>query len=150
MKCALLKAKEYLSILPIYVGLEDTVETLVLKMYEFKLSKIIVCDKDFNVLGLISKDMVKSKIENEKSGEFLKIFFGQKISDVFFNIKNDVKITSAYLESDITKVIEAMNALGVKYMPVLKSPWNKTLKGFIELKKLEGIQGFCAALRHFP
>lgn len=50
--------------------------------------------------------------------------------------KNSYASIVAYPQNDVREIAKIMNDIRVDYLPVLFSPWNKKLVGFIELNKI--------------
>jgi len=42
----------------------------------------------------------------------------------------------AYPQNDVREIAKIMNDIRIEYLPVLFSPWNRKLVGFIELNKI--------------
>lgn len=42
----------------------------------------------------------------------------------------------AYPQNDVREIAKIMTDIRIEYLPVLFSPWNKKLVGFIELNKI--------------
>ena len=62
-------------------------------------------------------------------------FMSRKTSVQKF-VENGISRIFAYPQNDVREVARIMNDINIDYMPVLFSPWNKKLVGFIELNKI--------------
>ena len=50
--------KDFVSILPMYANLGDSLDNVLNKMLEFRITNLTVCDEDFNITGSISKNEI--------------------------------------------------------------------------------------------
>lgn len=68
----------------------------------------------------------------------------QRVSEFMSRDIDEQKITAskymsivAYPQNDVRELAKIMSDINVERLPVLFSPWNKKLIGFIELKKIK-------------
>lgn len=129
------RAGNFATPLNAYTLADDTVKDALKKMLEFNISKIAVCNKNFKIIGGISKNQIKNLLKNQKTSNIdtIQKYLTKDILD------NGAELALAYTGSNIREVTSAMQTLNLKLMPVVKSPWDRELKGFLELKHLKGI-----------
>lgn len=120
-----------------YAFNNDTVETVLKKMLEFNISKIAVCDEKFKIIGGISKNQIRECLVKKEKNASIRVLQKYCAKDILNENEN---FTIAYTGTDIKETIGAMRALKTNLIPVAKSPWDKELKGFIELERLEAIR----------
>ena len=66
-----------------------------------------------------------------------------RVSDFMSRRSRDNKVAKnsslnivAYPQNDVTEIAKIMNDVRIDCLPVVSSPWNKKLVGFIELNKI--------------
>lgn len=69
------------------------------------------------------------------SSQCVREFMSRKICRQKF-CKNENLSLVAYPQNDARELAKIMSDIRIDYMPVLVSPWNKKLVGFIELSKI--------------
>lgn len=119
------KVTDFISKLPAYVDCSANLSSTLNKMLKFNLKEIPVIDKQTTIKTFISK---KSLFKHINDLEKL------SISDI---LDQDHASIIAYPESDINEIYSIMTSLGLKRIPVAKTPWNKKLMGFIDISSLE-------------
>lgn len=62
--------------------------------------------------------------------------FMSRKSSVQKIVEKGISKIFAYPQNDAREVARIMSDIKIDYMPVLSSPWNKKLVGFIELNKI--------------
>ena len=69
------------------------------------------------------------------SSQTVREFMSRKICDRK-NAANGNGNVFAYPQNDVRELARIMTDIRIDYMPVLSSPWNRKLIGFIELNKI--------------
>ncbi len=134
--------KDFVSILPMYVNLDDTLDIVLEKMLYYRVLKLTVCDKDFNIAGNIAKSEISSFLINKEQEIDLNTLKKYCASDV---LNKEKKCAIAFFGSSLSDIVTAMRVLNIEYIPVVKSPWNKRLKGFLELREIQKVMEVVAA-----
>lgn len=133
------EAKNYMSALSAFCTPDDNLYDVLQKMFEFQLPKIVVCNRQMNITGAVSKKDIRNflagKNKERQTGmqkdEFnIEILQEHTAAEV---LNPETTVMTAYPATSIVKALECMEALGVNCMPVVKSPWNKVLQGFIDI-----------------
>lgn len=119
------KVTDFISKLPAYVDSSANLSNTLNKMLKFNLKEIPVIDKQTNIKNFISKRSLFKHVHDLDN---------LNIADI---LENEHTSIIAYPESDINEVYSIMTNLGLKCIPVVKSPWSKKLMGFVDIKRLE-------------
>ena len=75
--------------------------------------------------------MEHEKLNSQRVSEFM----SREIREQKTTKKNYASVV-AYPQNDIREIAKIMTDIKIEYLPVLFSPWNKKLVGFIELNKI--------------
>lgn len=128
--------KDFVSILPMYVNLDDTLDIVLKKMLYYRVLRLTVCDEDFNIIGIITKDEISNFLVNKEKEIDLSTLKKYSAKTV---LNKDKGCAIAFFGSSLKDIVKAMRILNIEYMPVVKSPWNKRLKGFLELREIQKV-----------
>ncbi len=69
------------------------------------------------------------------SSQSVSDFMSRKIREPKNFLKSYSSIV-AYPQNDVRKLAKIMNDIKIEYLPVLNSPWNRKIIGFIEFNKI--------------
>lgn len=69
------------------------------------------------------------------SSQSVSDFMSRKIREPKNFLKSCSSIV-AYPQNDVRKLAKIMNDIKIEYLPVLNSPWNRKIIGFIEFNKI--------------
>lgn len=96
------------------------------------LGEVLVVEQDFSIVGNIGKDSVKKALKihlNDSIAEMKKV----KLSELDIEYSFPVVL---YPKMDINEAYSLMKYMSKKFLPVVNSPWDKKLIGFLSLKDL--------------
>ena len=96
-------------------------------MRDYETDRVFVVDEKYSLKGFVTSGM----LENLKTS-------GTTLKEKNFN-SNSIKIISAYPQNNMAEVMEIMQKMDIKYLPVCKSPHEKKLVGFVKNEN----QRFC-------
>ncbi len=121
--------KNYISNSNVFVSIADTIEKVLKKMDEFKVDRITVIDKNDFVSAIISKEDI------ERATRFgIKNLLQKPVESILQLSKYSI---IAYPQNNIDEAFSIMKNMKMKYLPVVKSPWEKKLIGFVSMEELQ-------------
>lgn len=122
-----------MSALPFYASKDCSLAGCISKMEQYKLSQIIVTDANFTITGTITKKQIAKFLLLKQ----LKRYDAQTYKIGIEELLDTSKIcVVAYPTTHISDIKDVMEALRLEYIPIVKTPWNKVLVGFISLAAL--------------
>ncbi len=108
-----------------YADYEFSLSKTLSKFLKLTLKEIPIPNKSKTI-----KDFISKRSLSRSPGQFNKL----RISEI---VNNESSCIIAYPESDITEIYSIMTNLGLNIVPVVKTPWNKKLMGFVNKNQLE-------------
>ena len=123
------------SALPFYISEDCSLADCIHKMEKYKLSQIVITDSNFLMIGVVSKkQIVKFLLLNR-----LKRHDIQTHKIKIETLLNTSKVcVNAYMTTSIAEIKNIMDALKLEYIPIVKTPWNKVLVGFLSYDRILG------------
>ena len=125
------QVKDYMSKPYAFVTVNDTLDKALETMSRYNTMKITVTDEQNYIYAIVAKtDLYKyigSKSDMQK-------FSSIKIKDVIDESQSSIV---AYPENDVFEALTIMDTLGIGYLPIGKSQWEKRLVGFISAKDVQ-------------
>ncbi len=132
----ILIASDFMSALPIYVSQKCTLGDTLNKIEEYKLSQITITDSNFATIGIITKKQIARFLFDKRLKRCNPMLKTVEIKELFDETKIGVV---AYPATSIFEILDVMEVLKQEYIPIVKSPWNKILLGFISYKEIKGL-----------
>ena len=129
-------ASDFMSALPIYISQKCTLSSALNKIEEYKLSQITITDSNFATIGIITKKQIARFLFDNRLKRCNPVLETIEIKELFDETKVGVV---AYPTTNIFEILDVMEVLKQEYIPIVKSPWNKVLLGFISYKRIKGI-----------
>lgn len=117
--------------LPAYVFFDSNLNDTLQKMFDLKLKKITVIDKNTNIRAMVG---VKSLFKFVKNKDDRKKLSEMRISDILDEESSSIV---AYPHSNVHDVLSIMQAMKLSYLPVAMNPWEKRLIGFVDRADVE-------------
>jgi len=123
-------ASALMSALPFYASKDSSLANVINKIEHHKLSQITITDSNFEIVGTVNKKQI---------AKFL-LLKGLKRHDADVNnirieelLDNSKVCVMAYPRTQVSEIKDVMEALKLEHIPIVKTPWNKILVGFISL-----------------
>jgi len=138
MSCEKLVASALMSALPFYVPKNYSLADAIDKIEQYKLSQVIVTDSNFVTVGTITKKQIAKFLLLKQLKRYDYKTHEIKIGELFDASKPCIV---AYPATEISEIKEVMEALRLNHIPIVKSPWNKVLIGFISLENIQVVLG---------
>lgn len=114
------QVKNFMYLPNLYVKEDESLCKIEKIMRDYETDRVFVIDEKYALKGFITSGMLKK----------LKIS-GATLKEKNFN-GNSLKIISAYPQNNMAEVLKIMQKMGIKYLPVCKSPHEKKLVGFVK------------------
>lgn len=97
------------------------------------LNSILVVKEDFSILGNIDKDSILKIVKQELNNNIAEI---KKIKLSELKIEYSLPVV-LYPKMEVNETFSIMSHFSKKFLPVVNSPWDKKIIGFIHLKELK-------------
>lgn len=136
MSCPQLVVCDFISHLPIYAPLNSLLSATIEKMDKYRLSKIIVTDDDFSIVGTLSKKHILKYLAKKRIRKNDNLYKKLRVRDTLEALGSFI---AAYPGTDLREIRRIMLVTEEEYLPIAKNPWNKILLGFISLSQIQGM-----------
>jgi|GEM_PF-1335412 len=133
-----LAASALMSAMPFYASKNCTLADVIKKIEKYKLSQIVITDSNFAIVGIITKKQI---------AKFLLLKGLKRYDEQTHEIRAkellDVSKTcvTAYPTTQISEIKDIMEMLKLEHIPIVKTPWNRILVGFISYGEVQNALG---------